>query len=95
RNVRILIEPEVESPEEAVAVCREVAAAVRAAGVTAPLLYHGYDATVWPVVRAAIEDGCETRIGLEDGLTREDGSLASGNAELVRAVLALEAVPTA
>ena len=95
RNVRILIEPEVESPAEAVAVCREVAAALRTAGVTAPLLYHGYDATVWPVVRAAVEDGCETRIGLEDGLTRADGSAASGNAELVRAVLALEAVPAA
>ena len=94
RNVRILIEPELESPAEAVAACREIAAALRAAGVTAPLLYHGYDATVWPVVRAAVEDGCEMRIGLEDGLTREDGSLAAGNEELVRAVLALEAVVT-
>lgn len=93
RNVRILIEPELESPDEAVAACREIAAALREAGVTAPILYHGYDATVWPVVRAAVEDGCETRIGLEDGLTREDGSPASGNEQLVREVLALQAVP--
>jgi len=93
RNVRILIEPEVASPEEAVDLCRRIAAVLRDAGVTVPLLYHGYDATVWPVVRAAIEDGCETRIGLEDGLTREDGSVATGNAELVQHVRAVESVP--
>ncbi|UAJ80269.1 3-keto-5-aminohexanoate cleavage protein [Leifsonia sp. ZF2019] len=93
RNVRILIEPDVESASEAVDLCRRIAAVLRDAGVTAPLLYHGYDGSVWPVVRAAIEDGCETRIGLEDGLTREDGSLAEGNAELVRLVRVLEAVP--
>lgn len=92
-NVRILIEPEHASPEEAVAECRAVARLLREAGVTAPLLYHGLDETVWPVVRAAIEDGCQTRIGLEDGLAREDGGRASGNAELVRDVLAL--VPSA
>ncbi|ANF32518.1 hypothetical protein A0130_13335 [Leifsonia xyli] len=92
RNVRILIEPEVEDPAEAVAACREIAAALRAAGVEAPILYHGFDGTVWPVVRAAIEDGCEARVGLEDGLTREDGAPCAGNAELVAAVRALEPV---
>jgi len=92
RNVRILIEPEVEDAEEAVAACRRIAAALRAAGVEAPILYHGFDETVWPVVRAAIVDGCETRVGLEDGLTREDGSPADGNVELVAAARALAPV---
>ncbi|MEN0084068.1 MAG: 3-keto-5-aminohexanoate cleavage protein [Leifsonia sp.] len=91
-NVRILIEPELEDAEEAVAACRAIAETLRAAGVTAPILYHGFDATVWPVVRAAIADGCETRVGLEDGLTREDGSPAEGNVELIEAVRALEPV---
>lgn len=92
RNVRILIEPEEEDAVAAVALCRAISAALRDAGVTAPILYHGFDGTVWPVIRAAIEDGCETRVGLEDGLTREDGERATGNAELIAAVRALEPV---
>lgn len=90
RNVRVLIEPETEDPEEAVAQCREIAAALREGGVTAPLLYHGYDDTVWPVVRAAIEDGCETRIGFEDGVLLPNGGPARDNEELVAAVRSLE-----
>lgn len=89
-NVRILIEPETERPDEAVAQCREIAARLRAAGVSAPILYHGYDETVWPVVRAALADGCETRIGFEDGVLLPDGSLPCDNADLVRAVRDLE-----
>ena len=89
-NVRILIEPEDESADEAVAHARSMAAAIREAGVTAPLLYHGYDDTAWPVVRAAIEDGAEVRVGFEDMLTLDDGSLAADNAEMIRAVRAME-----
>ena len=85
-NVRILIEPEVEDPETAVAACREMAAAIRAAGVTASLLYHGYDASTWPIVQAAIEDGVETRIGYEDVLVLPDGSVAESNDALITAV---------
>ena len=90
RNVRILIEPETEDPEEAVAQCRQIAAVIREAGVAAPILYHGYDETVWPVVEAAIADGCETRIGFEDGVRLADGRVPADNAELVRAVRELE-----
>lgn len=90
RNVRVLIEPETEDAEAAVAQCREIAAVLREAGVTAPILYHGYDETVWPVVEAAIADGCETRIGFEDGVLLADGTMPADNAELVRAVRALE-----
>lgn len=90
RNIRILIEPEVEDPGEAVSQCRNIAADLRAAGVTAPILYHGFDETVWPVVRAAIEDGCETRIGFEDGVALPDGSIAVTNDELITAVRTLE-----
>ncbi|SDH08275.1 Uncharacterized conserved protein, DUF849 family [Leifsonia sp. 98AMF] len=92
RNVRILIEPETEDVEEAVSACRTIAHVLRDAGVEAPILYHGADRTVWPVVRAAIQDGCETRVGLEDGLTREDGSPTAGNVELIGAVRALEPI---
>lgn len=90
QNVRVLIEPETEDADQAVAQCREIAAVLRASGVTAPILYHGYDETVWPVVDAAIEDGCETRIGFEDGVAMPDGSVPRDNADLVRAVRARE-----
>lgn len=95
RNVRVLIEPEVEDADEAVAQCREIAAVLREAGVTAPILYHGYDETVWPVVRAAIEDGCETRVGFEDGVLLPDGEPPVDNAHLVRAARELEALALA
>lgn len=83
-NVRILIEPEDEQIQDAVDHSRRIAAALREAGVTVPLLYHGYDQTAWPVVRAAIEDGCEVRVGFEDMLTLPDGSIAPDNTEMVR-----------
>ncbi|MEV8604381.1 3-keto-5-aminohexanoate cleavage protein [Streptomyces griseoviridis] len=90
-NVRVLIEPMDEDPETAVAHAREMAALIRAAGVTAPLLYHGEGATTWPVLRAALADGHQTRIGFEDGVDLPDGTTARDNAELVRAVRALAA----
>ncbi|GAA2225133.1 3-keto-5-aminohexanoate cleavage protein [Herbiconiux moechotypicola] len=90
RNVRILIEPEDEDPAEAVAHARAIAAAVRAAGVTTPLLYHGYDATAWPLVRAALDDGAEVRVGFEDMLTLDDGSFAPDNAAMVELARRLE-----
>lgn len=88
QNVRILIEPVEEDPEEAVAAARTMAAQIKAAGVTCPILYHGDAETVWPLVRAAAEDGCQTRIGFEDGTELPDGTLAVDNAALVRAVRA-------
>ncbi|MFD5558438.1 MULTISPECIES: 3-keto-5-aminohexanoate cleavage protein [unclassified Streptomyces] len=90
-NVRILIEPVEEDPVRAVAEARAMAAQVRAAGVRCPILYHGDGPTVWPLVRAAIEDGHETRVGFEDGTDLPDGSPAPDNAALVRAARALAA----
>jgi uncharacterized protein (DUF849 family) len=90
-NVRILIEPEDEDVEVAVAHARAMAAEIRAAGVTVPLLYHGYDATAWPLVRAAFEDGVETRVGYEDMLVLEDGTPAPDNAAMVRLARDIEA----
>lgn len=88
-NVRILIEPETPDPVQAVRECREIAAVLRGAGVKCPILYHGFDSTAWPVLRAAVADGCEARIGFEDGLHLPDGSLARTNTELIRAALEL------
>ncbi|MFB9573494.1 3-keto-5-aminohexanoate cleavage protein [Streptomyces yanii] len=91
QNVRILIEPMSEDPEEAVTEARAMAERILAAGVTCPILYHGEGATVWPLIRAAAEDGHQSRIGFEDGTTLPDGTEAPDNAALVRAVRELTA----
>lgn len=87
RNVRILIEPQVHDANEAVSVCREAARLIRAAGVRCPLLYHGDGPTVWPVFRAAIEDGAQVRVGFEDGIGLPDGTIARDNVALVEAAV--------
>jgi len=91
-NVRILIEPEDEDPQVAVAHARSMAARIREAGVTVPLLYHGYDQTAWDLVRAAIEDGAETRVGFEDMLALDVGE-AADTAAMVRRARQLESQP--
>lgn len=87
RNVRILIEPQVLDPDEAVSVCRAARDLIRGAGVLCPLLYHGDGPTVWPVYRAAIEDGVQVRIGFEDGVELPDGTVAADNVALVKAAI--------
>jgi uncharacterized protein (DUF849 family) len=59
------------------------------AGLAAPRLVHGEQATCWPLVARAGELGLATRIGLEDTLTGPDGGLAGSNADLVRQALAI------
>lgn len=58
---------------------------LRAAGTTCSILYHGFDQTAWPVLRAAVEDGVEARIGLEDVICGSDGSPADNEAMIVEA----------
>ena len=87
RNVRILIEPQGLDPDEAVSVCRDARDLIRAAGVRCPLLYHGDGPTVWPVFRAAIEDGAQVRIGFEDGVELPGGTVAGDNVALVQAAI--------
>lgn len=85
QNVRILIEPLDEDPERAVEECRAIAEALRAGGATAPLLYHGLEGSTWAVVRAAIEDGAEVRVGLEDVTVDERGEMASNRMQVSEA----------
>ncbi len=93
-NVRVLIEPIDENAARAVGHAREMAERLRRGGVRCPLLYHGDGETVWPVLRAAVADGCQVRIGLEDGVHLPDGSLAPDNAALVRAARQEAAIRT-
>jgi uncharacterized protein (DUF849 family) len=88
QNVRILIEPETEDAYEAVSQCREIASALREGGATCSILYHGYDRSAWPVLRAAVEDGVEGRIGLED-VTVDFAGYAADNATMIGEALSI------
>ncbi|MEU4224695.1 3-keto-5-aminohexanoate cleavage protein [Nonomuraea sp. NPDC026600] len=92
-NVRVLIEPQDADPLQAVEHARTMAERLVAGGVRCPILYHGDEATVWPVLRAAVEDGRQVRIGFEDGLLLPDGTTAPGNDALVRAAAAIARRP--
>jgi uncharacterized protein (DUF849 family) len=87
-NVRILIEPETADAERAVAECREIAGVLREAGTPCSILYHGHNDTAWPVLRAAVEDGVEARIGLED-VTCGSAGEAADNAAMIAEAMAI------
>jgi uncharacterized protein (DUF849 family) len=81
--VRVLVEPQDLEPGPAQATADEIGVALDHAGIEAPRLYHGYARATWPVLEAALVDGWDVRVGLEDTLWRPGGGKTSGNAELV------------
>jgi uncharacterized protein (DUF849 family) len=81
---RALIEVPQEDGEAAVAEAAGMEAAFEEAGFDVPRLHHGYGAATWTVLRAAVAQGRDVRIGLEDTLVGPEGSQVAGNAALVR-----------
>jgi uncharacterized protein (DUF849 family) len=81
--VRALVEVD-GGAEEA----RQIAALIPA---EVPQLWHGSGERTWEVLAAAVAEGIDVRVGLEDVLVLPDGSVAAGNAELVAAAAALAA----
>jgi uncharacterized protein (DUF849 family) len=59
-----------------------------------PQLWHGYGELTWEVLAAAVADGLDVRVGLEDVLVLPDGRPAAGNAELVIAAARLTSQQT-
>ncbi|WP_119392062.1 3-keto-5-aminohexanoate cleavage protein [Taklimakanibacter lacteus] len=51
-----------------------------------PILLHGFDETMWPLYHRSLELGVDARLGLEDGVTLPDGSLAADNSDIIRAI---------
>ena len=80
---RVLVEPRSENPYEAVQMAEDISQALDAAGVKAPQLHHGEGPATWAVLDAAVANGHEIRIGLEDVLTLPDMRRAPDNAALV------------
>ena len=86
---RMLIEMPDGDAGDALARAVATAAVLDRAGLCRPRLLHGFDATVWPVLRQAAAMRFSTRIGLEDGKALPDGRIAPDNAVLVRAAVAI------
>jgi uncharacterized protein (DUF849 family) len=85
---RVLIEIDEQDLTLAFQAADEIAAALADAKVDRPLLLHGFDNTVWPLVKRARQRGWSTRVGLEDGKHLPNGEIAPDNASLIAAAVA-------
>ncbi len=81
--LRVLIEPAEEEVEAALINVSAIIRVLDKARIRLPRLLHGFAATAWPILDAALDLDYDTRIGLEDTLTLPDGRTAQSNAELV------------
>jgi len=87
--LRVLIEINEQDLSARMAAYRGVIDILDRAGIRLPRLLHGLDATMWDFYREALAQGLDARIGLEDGKHLPDGTVAEGNAALIRAARAL------
>jgi uncharacterized protein (DUF849 family) len=86
--LRVLVEPHDPTAAAALATIAAVDAVLDEAAIRLPRVYHGYDATAWPVIDAMLARDRDVRVGLEDVLVMPDGRPARDNAELVATALA-------
>lgn len=89
RVLRVLIEIDIPDLPLAMAEADGIAGVLHGTGMRRPILLHGVDATVWPFVERARRERRSTRVGLEDGSTLADGSVATDNAAIVAAAVAM------
>ena len=89
RILWVLMEPVDREPAAAVATAAGIAAELARLGITVRQVRHGYDLATWPVLRAALADGQDIRVGLEDTGVLPDGAVATGNGALVAAAARL------
>jgi len=85
----VLMEPEEETPAAAVRSAAAAAAELARLGIAARQVRHGYGTATWDVLRAALADGQDIRIGLEDTTVLPDGKVAAGNGDLAAAAARL------
>ena len=91
RCLRALIEINEQDLAAGIDAYRGVMAILDRAGLRLPRLLHGLDATMWDFYREALAQNLDARIGLEDGKHLPSGTVAEGNAALIRAARALAA----
>jgi uncharacterized protein (DUF849 family) len=86
RCIRVLIEPQEQDFEQAVAnvnAIEQLLGSGLAHASVPPILLHGTEATAWPMLNEAIARGYDIRVGLEDTLVMPDDTRARDNSELV------------
>jgi uncharacterized protein (DUF849 family) len=83
RCMRILLEPQEQTLDDARRTIGEIEAVLDRAGIGLPRLLHGTEATSWQIMDHAISLGYAIRIGFEDTLKLPDATPARSNAELV------------
>ncbi len=83
--LRVLLEINHPETDAALQETHLILEALKASAIDLPILLHGLDATVWPLVDEARRLDFSTRVGFEDGLTLPDGSIADDNAAIVAA----------
>ena len=88
--VRVLVEPQETVPAEAEATADRISAALDRADVR-PRLFHGSGIATWRVIEYGLAGAWDVRVGLEDTLVLPDGTPASGNLDLARAVIRMAA----
>jgi len=86
---RVMIEPMDEDPDQAVAHAAAMEQLLADAGIALDQVHHGDGLATWHVMERAIARGHGIRAGLENTTVLRDGRRAAGNAELVRAAVAM------
>lgn len=82
--LRVLAEITETSPQTALRAAADLLDDLRPT-LTASILLHGEDEAAWPILRQAVTQRLDTRIGLEDVLHLPDGTPVETNADLVHA----------
>jgi uncharacterized protein (DUF849 family) len=87
--VRAMVEPLGEDPDIALAEAEAMEDVLEAADVPLEQVHHGDGLASWAINRRAAARGHGIRTGLEDTPVLPNGTLASGNGELVAAAAAI------
>lgn len=84
---RILIEPQEQNLNKALNNVKNILNKIETNCSYIPILIHGFDDTCWDILKFALKNGYQTRIGFEDTLKLQNGKFANNNFELFQAVL--------
>jgi len=89
RCTRVMVEPLDEAPHDAILHAEAIETLLADHRIALQQVHHGEGIALWSVNRRAIRRGHGIRTGLEDTPVMPDGSLASGNEQLVFAAMSL------
>lgn len=87
--LRVLIEINEKEFSAGAEAVRQIVGILDRADIHLPRLLHGFENTMWPFYREALQLNLDARIGLEDGKMLPSGAEAENNAALIRAARGL------